>query len=313
MGILVIGAVFVDIKGYPTSQYIPGGRNAGRVVTVHGGVARNVAEDLGNVGVSPLLLSLVEDTGIGRDVMGHLEKVGVRTEYMGLKEDGMGTWLAVFENTGDVVASISKRPNLHAIEDILSEKGDEILEKADSLVLEMDMDVSLLEQIFSLAQKHGKKVYGLVSNMSIALERRSFIAKTSCFVCNKQEAELFFSENFVAQEGEALAEELYNKIQMAGVPQMVVTMGGDGSFYACSLTGEKGVVKAPKVDVIDTTGCGDAFCAGLSLGLTYGKSLREACEIGTRLATSVVATTESVCPNFRPEEFGLKGYPGEKA
>lgn len=28
MGIVVIGAVFVDIKGYPLSTYIPGGRNA---------------------------------------------------------------------------------------------------------------------------------------------------------------------------------------------------------------------------------------------------------------------------------------------
>ena len=31
MGIVVIGAVFVDIKGYPLSTYIPGGRNAGRM------------------------------------------------------------------------------------------------------------------------------------------------------------------------------------------------------------------------------------------------------------------------------------------
>ena len=38
MGIVVIGAVFVDIKGYPLSAYIPGGRNAGRIEQVHGGV-----------------------------------------------------------------------------------------------------------------------------------------------------------------------------------------------------------------------------------------------------------------------------------
>ena len=40
MGIVVIGAVFVDIKGYPLSTYIPGGRNAGRMEQVHGGVSR---------------------------------------------------------------------------------------------------------------------------------------------------------------------------------------------------------------------------------------------------------------------------------
>ena len=46
MGIVVIGAVFVDIKGYPLSTYIPGGRNAGRIEQVHGGVSRNVVEDI---------------------------------------------------------------------------------------------------------------------------------------------------------------------------------------------------------------------------------------------------------------------------
>ena len=45
MGIVVIGAVFVDIKGYPLSTYIPGGRNAGRVEQVHGGVSRNVVRE----------------------------------------------------------------------------------------------------------------------------------------------------------------------------------------------------------------------------------------------------------------------------
>ena len=60
-----------------------------------------------------------------------------------------------------------------------------------------------------------------------------------------------------------------------------------------------------KVDVIDTTGCGDSFFAGTAAGLTYGKSLREACEIGTRLASAVIATKENVCPHFEPEEFGL--------
>ena len=55
MGIVVIGAVFVDIKGYPLSTYIPGGRNAGRIEQVHGGVSRNVAEDIANVELRRIL------------------------------------------------------------------------------------------------------------------------------------------------------------------------------------------------------------------------------------------------------------------
>ena len=62
---------------------------------------------------------------------------------------------------------------------------------------------------------------------------------------------------------------------------------------------------AKKVDVMDTTGAGDAFFAGTVIGLTYGKTLAESCEIGSRLAASVICITENVCPRFRPLEFGL--------
>ena len=48
MGIVVIGAVFVDIKGYPINQFVPDGRNAGKVIETHGVVSSNVEEDIAN-------------------------------------------------------------------------------------------------------------------------------------------------------------------------------------------------------------------------------------------------------------------------
>ena len=78
----------------------------------------------------------------------------------------------------------------------------------------------------------------------------------------------------------------------------------DGAVYA-NLHGESGYCPARKLEVKDTTGAGDAFCAGAAIGLTYGKGLKEACEIGAMLAASVIVTSESVCPRFRPRELGL--------
>ena len=69
MGIVVIGAVFVDIKGYPEDVYIPAGRNVGRVEQIHGGVGRNVAEDIANVELRPTFVSLVDKSGTGTDVV----------------------------------------------------------------------------------------------------------------------------------------------------------------------------------------------------------------------------------------------------
>ncbi|WP_448864011.1 carbohydrate kinase family protein [Dorea sp.] len=304
MGIVVIGDVFIDIKGYSTSPYIPYGRNAGTIVQIHGGVGRNVVEDIANVELEPTFISLVDNDAMGEDVIQKLNRHKVNTSYMRKVENGMGTWLAVFDHEGDVVASISKRPDHSPVERILDEQGDEIFKDADSIVIEIDIDKEIVKKTFYYAEKYNKKVYAIVSNMTIAIERRDFLRRTACFVCNQQEAGILFSEDYEQMTAEELAEILPERIRSAQIPQMVVTMGGDGAVYA-DREGNKVIYPALKVDVIDTTGAGDAFFSGVCIGLTYGKTLREACGIGTRLASTVICTSENICPRFMPEEFGL--------
>ena len=304
MGIVVLGAVFVDIKGYPEGIYIPAGRNAGRVEQIYGGVSRNVTEDIANCELRPTFVSLVDDTAVGADVIRRLKNHKVDTQYMRQVPDGMGTWLAVFDHEGDVVASISKRPNLMPILSILEEKGDEIFSRADSIVIEVDVDKAIVKKTLSLAKKYGKSVYGVVANMSIGLERRDFLKELSAFVCNIQEAGLLFCTDFSENTPQELVEMISRRVIQARIPKLVVTLGAQGAVYA-DCNGDKGYCPARTVEVKDTTGAGDSFCAGLSVGLTYGKSLKEACEIGTYLAASVIVTTENVCPRFLPGELGL--------
>ena len=304
MGIVVIGAVFVDIKGYPEAAYIPGGRNVGRVEQIHGGVGRNVAEDIANVELRPTFVSLVDQSGTGLDVVRKLKSHKVNTDYIMTTQDGMGTWLAVFDSDGDVTASISKRPDLLPIADILDRRGDEIFKDADSVIIEIDMDKEIVKRTFKLAQKYGKKVYAVVANMSIALERRDFLQSIDCFVCNIQEAGILFSDDYSGKTAAEMVDIIAEKVSAAQIPSMIVTMGGEGAVYATK-DGERGFCPARKVEVKDTTGAGDSFCAGVAVGLTYGKTLAESCEIGTRLAASVIVTSENVCPRFRPRELGL--------
>ena len=290
MGIVVIGAVFVDIKGYPEDVFVAKGRN--------------VAEDIANVELRPTFVSLVDDTGIGADVIHKLRNHQVNTDYIRVTPDGMGTWLAVFENDGDVAASISKRPNLAPIGDILDEKGEEIFRDADSIVIEIDMDKDVVKRVFRLAQKYDKRVYAVVANMSIAVERRDFLQQTECFVCNQLEAGILFSDDYSTLDAQQMEQVLAEKVRRANIKSMIVTMGAEGAVYA-HRDGSSGFCPARNVKVKDTTGAGDAFCAGVAIGLTYGKTMEEACQIGSHLAASVIMTSENVCPRFLPGELGL--------
>ena len=304
-GLVVMGAVFVDIKGFPDDVYIPDGRNAGKVEYIHGGVSRNVVEDIANMELRPTFLSIVDESALGDAVVRKLNNHKVNTEYIQSAPNGMGTWLAVFDNNGDLAGSISQRPDLMPLLDVLEKKGDEIFANADSIIIEVDVDKEIVKKVVELCEKHQRKLYGVVSNMSIAVERRDFLQKFDCFICNQLEAGMFFADDFSETAPKELAEILAKKLQLAQIPSMVVTMGGAGSVYA-DMKGKKGFCPAKKVQVKDTTGAGDAFCAGVSSGLTYGKTLAESVEIGTRLAASVITSSENVCPRFLPGELGIE-------
>ncbi len=304
MSILVMGATFLDIKGFPEDQYIPNGRNVGRIEYIHGGVARNVVEDIANVELKPTYVGIVDNTPMGDAVVEKLKNHKVNTDYVLSRPDGMGTWLAVFDNNGDVAGSISKRPNMLPLVDLLEEKGDEIFASASSAVLEIDLNKEIIKKTIELAERHNTKLYGVVSNMSIAAQRRDFLQKFDCFICNLQEVGIFFADDYQSCTPEELEKILSSKVQNAQIPSIVVTMGSKGCVWA-DMKGNSGVCPARNVQVKDTTGAGDAFCAGVTIGLTYGKTLAESVEIGTTLAASVITSSENVCPRFLPQELGL--------
>lgn len=304
MGIVVIGATFVDIKGFPSENYIANGRNVGRIEYIHGGVSRNVVEDIANIELRPTFLGIVDETPLGEDVIRKLKNHKVNCDYMLRRPEGMGTWLAVFDNNGDVAGSISQRPNMLPLLDVLEEKGDEIFANADSVVIEADLDKVIVKKVFSLAEKHNKKVFAVVSNMNIMAKRRDLIQKFACFICNQQEAGILFADDYSGKSVEEMRDILSEKVLRGNIQSMIVTMGGQGAVYA-DCHGDKGICAARKVHVLDTTGAGDAFCAGVSVGLTYGKSLSESIDIGTYLAASVITSLENVCPRFLPRELGL--------
>ncbi|MBQ6850446.1 MAG: bifunctional hydroxymethylpyrimidine kinase/phosphomethylpyrimidine kinase [Oscillospiraceae bacterium] len=304
MSIVVMGATFVDIKGFPVDAYIPTGRNVGYIEYVHGGVARNVVEDIANLELRPTFLGIVDESPLGVDVVKKLNDHKVNTEYIMTRPEGMGTWLAVFDNNGDVAGSISVRPDMMPLVELLEEKGDEIFSKASSIVFEVDLEKEIVKAALDLCEKHNVRAYSMVSNMSIAAERRDFLQRFECFICNQGEAGILFLDDYSNKTPQEMADILAVKVKAANIKSMVVTMGEQGAVYA-TIDGVKGVCPARNVAVKDTTGAGDAFCAGVVAGLTYGKTLPEAIDIGSMLAASVITSSENVCPRFLPREVGI--------
>ena len=172
-GTVVFGTVFMDCKGFAANRYDPLGRNVGSVRFIHGGVGRNVAENLSLAGSSPVFVSSVDAGGLGEEVLARLSAEGVDVSRVRRAEaSGMGIWLAVMDERGELASSISQMPDLSIMEAIIREEGEEIIHGAESVILEIDLNDFISGEVLRLARKYSKKVYGITGNMEVVLRNR---------------------------------------------------------------------------------------------------------------------------------------------
>lgn len=93
-------------------------------------------------------------------------------------------------------------------------------------------------------------------------------------------------------------EEIAGRLRGLGVGHVVMTLGADGALIA----GPDGMTKVTSypVDVVDTTGAGDAFNGALAAGLASGLPLTEAVRRGT--AAGALAVTKKLVVPALPDE-----------
>lgn len=71
-----------------------------------------------------------------------------------------------------------------------------------------------------------------------------------------------------------------------GVGNVFLTLEGDG-VYVAPEDGEPFTLPAHRIDVVDTTGCGDAFTAGVIVGLAHGWEIRRIARFANAVAAKV--------------------------
>ena len=293
---LVIGAIFVDVKGFSMGTYQPEGTNIGDVQVVPGGVCRNVAEDLANMGLEAQFVSMVDDNGLGAEVRNCLSAKGIDVEHVLSTPKGMGMWLAILDEHGDLRGSISRQPDFTAMEEYIRENGDAIVAGCDGIVLGYDTNAAITSRIIDLAERYDKPVYGLVGNMGVLLRHTEYLRKSACFICNEIEAERLFNCSLSDLNPEEILQLLVQESRNLGVSAMVLTMGAQGSVYVDHRSGEFGRCPALSVDMVDSTGAGDAFFSGTVAALMKKQPLSRAVRVGTELAARTLRSSGSSCP-----------------
>jgi len=146
---------------------------------------------------------------------------------------------------------------------------------------------------------------------------RGFVSKKIPFIFDPGQAMLAFSGDEIAEligmadylavndyEAELIAQKTGRSIESfaANLRGAVVTLGAAGSrVYADGKVIDVPVV--PATELLDPTGCGDAFRAGLLYGIAHGWPLAKACKLGSLLGSIKIAHRGGQNHRFTADEI----------
>lgn len=285
--VVCLGAHIVDILGRPVTDIPPGqGRRVLEEIKVTAaGTAAGTAVDLAKLGAEVTGMGPIGRDRLGDFLIGVLTEYGIETRYLARKE-GVATPATMLPIRPD-----GSRPALHApgaMGALTAEDVDlDAIAAADALhvggpdVLG-DFTTSALPDVLWHAAEHDVLV--TMDLLSVGDERTlerlaPALQWVRYFIPNDDQLRRITRRNDL---GEAAAE-----VMALGVQCVAVTCGADGSLL---VTGD-GLVEVPALDVavVDTTGCGDAYSAGLITGLLDGRPLEDAARLATAAASLVAS------------------------
>jgi fructokinase len=283
---------------------LPSGRHAG-------GAPFNVAAHLAQLGVSVSLLSAVGQDPLGDEILDVARNKGVNVEFVGRARIGLptGTVIATVDAMGNATYEIVQPVAWDEI--LLSPEVLESVAKAGavifgSLATRSSYNLGQLELL--LALKGPLKFFDVNLRPPFADPKRvvELAARADVLKLNHDEVGQIASwlrtgkatPNAPADTA-ALAEACATLSKTTNAPRICVTMAAAGA--ALWDRGDLVLAPAPKVVVKDTVGAGDAFMAGLMVGLTRGVDTQTVVQAACRLG-AIVASHDGATP-LLPQEF----------
>lgn len=286
--VAVIGIHIVDILGRPVTE-IPPGQGIAFLEEIRmtvAGTAAGTAVDMARLGLRVASFGVVGNDSLGDWLVSKMAAEGI--DVAGLsRTDSAPTSATILP-----IRPNGERPALHVIGAnalLAPEHLDwEVISKARYLHIGGTSLLAALDGAPTGAILKRAKELGIITSLDLigvpAKEQESMFGPCypylDYFMPNEEDALMLSGADTRA---EAIA-----WFHGRGVGATAITLGADGASLARPGQDEL-VERALRVDVVDTTGCGDAFSAGFIAGLAEGLSDRDALRLGVA-AGSCVAT-----------------------
>lgn len=278
----MIGGANVDIKAKTLNAHVPRTSNPGTVTTTAGGVARNIAHNLGMLGADVSLLTVLGHDANGEMLLAQTTKANVNTSAIIRVSEPTGTYVAMLNQNGELITAISDMGLLRLLTSEVINRNKGLFMASDKIVADCNLPIETLRLIVNLA---AEKL--IIEPVSVAKSSRlsELLDSHKIYLATPNLDQI---EALTGSRKIKVAAEILHK---RGLMNVIIHAGEQGAY----LSDGKSITHIPSQakTIADVTGAGDAATAGLVYGLTQNLPLAKAAALGQEIAARVIASNAS--------------------
>ena len=287
--VVVVGGVNVDIGGKSYAPLVSSDSNPGTVQTSLGGVGRNIAHNLSLMGTDVRLLTAYGDDVHGQKIAASCSELGIDLSHARPITGGTtSTYLYLMDEQGEMVLAVSDMEICKKITPTYLSAHLGLLQNAQVVICDTNIPE---ESLIYLAENCTAPIFVDPVSTVKAEKLRSMLGKIHTLKPNRLEAELLSGVKIETMED---LHKATDKLMELGIHRVFISLGADGVFAAM---GDKRIV-LPNLpgQMVNTTGCGDAFMAALVWAYLEGMTLEETALAGLAAGSIAMESAETINP-----------------
>ncbi|MHC0036250.1 carbohydrate kinase [Pseudoneobacillus sp. C159] len=298
--VICIGGANIDRKCHVKGKAQLGTSNPIYATQNAGGVARNIGENLGRLGLE---VALISTSGNDSDWSFIEESSSL---YMNLDnvtkfpEKSTGSYTAVLDVNGELIIALANMDVYEAITPELLSKHDLLLSRAKCIMADLNCPKETIQFLCHFAKNHAIPLVLIPVSSPKMTHLPDDLNGVTWIITNRDESETYFGMEMKTEEDWKRILDLW---LARGVSNVVVTNGKEGSMIGNK---EEGIFHIPALNVneiVDVTGAGDAFSSAVIYSWLAGKSLIEIAEAGTMNAAKTLQSPFTVRQDLSAEQL----------
>jgi len=287
--VVVVGSINADLISRVAVHPTPGETVLGSdLVTLPGGKGANQAVAAACCGATVAMVGAIGNDEFSGPATSGLRKAGVDLRAVDQVPGSTGIAIITVSEAGENTIVVVPGANHEVTADRVAARAD-LIRNANVVVVQGEIPLPTVAETARIANSGpGRFLLNLAPVIPVDA---ATIRAARPLVVNEHEA-LGALKILSGAAGKSPDDyqEIARALVAAGVPEVIITLGGDGALVAQQ--GNDGVqllpVPAPKVDPVDTTGAGDAFVGALAARLAAGDSLEDATKYAVRVGAFAV-------------------------